>query len=272
MTQKVKIILLVSVFVIALIVVLLFRFEDKKSEQVFNSIQEIAGITNEQNNSSNTGSTNNTGTTGTTGELDYGNQDGMLTQTTPQPGLSELSYTQLYNLNNDFMGWISIPKTTVNYPVMQSKDKPNYYLYKDFYQKYSSYGVPYIDERYDIDTSNNLLIYGHAMHNSTMFSDLKKYTSPDFYNNNSIIQYTDANGYAEYRIFSVFIVNVNDEFDYNNYINMDNSRFDEYIQKAIDKSEYNTNITPQYGDKLITLSTCDNDDDDLRFVVVGVKL
>lgn len=262
MTRKVKIILLVSLFVIALIIVLLFCYEDKKSAQVFTSIQEIAGMTNEQNLTSNSGSTS---------YLDNDNYD-VLTQVTEQNGLSELSYTQLYNLNNDFIGWISIPNTTINYPVMQSKDTPNYYLYKDFYQNYSSYGVPYIDERYDIDISNNLLIYGHSMHNSTMFSDLKNYNSYDFYNGNSIIQYTDLNGYSEYKIFSVFVINVNDEFVYNNFINMDNSRFVDYVENAIDISQYNTNITPHYGEKLITLSTCDNDDNDVRFVVVGVKV
>ncbi len=259
MTQKVRVIIFTIIFIGAGLVLLLLSFEDQKSQQDFNVLQDIA---NQQDKPAETAET---------GEL---NTDLESTQnetpTQSNKGLSDLSYNQLYELNNDFKAWIKIRNTNVNYPVMQS-DEPNYYLNKDFYKKNSSYGVPYLDERYT-KTSQNALIYGHSMTNTTMFADLLKYTSQDYFNTNNIIEYTDQNGYSEYKIFAAYDISINDEFDYNNYINMDETRYNEYIQNTLNNSLFDGGIVPKYQDKLITLSTCENSSDDIRFVVVAVEI
>lgn len=84
-------------------------------------------------------------------------------------------YSRLYQENNDFIGWITIEGTNVNYPVMQKKDSVNYYLKRDFNKDKSSHGVPYIDEKCDAGISDNIIIYGHHMKDGTMFSDVCDY-------------------------------------------------------------------------------------------------
>lgn len=93
-------------------------------------------------------------------------------------------YAELYLQNEDMVGWISIPDTHINYPVMQTVDNPNYYLKKNFNHEYSDYGVPYIQENCNISTpSDNIIIYSHHMRNGTMFADLENYKSKDFFDN-----------------------------------------------------------------------------------------
>ena len=84
-------------------------------------------------------------------------------------------YADVYAQNSDLLGWISIPGTRIDYPVMQTKDNPNFYLKHAFDKSYSSYGVPYMQENCDVGISDNLVLYGHHMNNGSMFSDLCKY-------------------------------------------------------------------------------------------------
>lgn len=269
MSKKVKIGIILVLFFLAILILFFLKYEDKKSDDTFTALQEIASSSDNTNTNSSNNISPSTNTNSNSNEIDNSNEESSYIS---PPGLSSFSFDKLYSLNNHFMGWINIPLTCVDYPVVQYKEEKDYYLYKDFYKKYSSYGVPYIDERYDIDSSQNLVIYGHAMHNNTMFSDLKYFISNDFYQKSNIIQYTDKNGYHKYKIFSVFGIDINEPFDYHNYINMGEERFNEFIENAISQSEYDTGIIPQFGDKLITLSTCENTYDDRRFVVVGVKI
>ena len=89
-------------------------------------------------------------------------------------------YADVYAKNSDLVGWVSIPGTRIDYPVMQTKDSPDFYLKHAFDKSYSSYGVPYLAENCDVGISDNLVLYGHHMNNGTMFSDLCKYASEDF--------------------------------------------------------------------------------------------
>ena len=79
-------------------------------------------------------------------------------------------YSKVYAQNNDFIGWITVPDTRINYPVMQSKNNPNFYLYHDFEKAYSKFGVPFMQENCDVATSDNLIMYGHHMYNGSMFT------------------------------------------------------------------------------------------------------
>ena len=79
--------------------------------------------------------------------------------------------TELYQQNNDLVGWICVEDTNINYPVMQTVDSPNYYLKRGFDKEYSSYGCPYVQEDCDVlKPSDNLVIYGHHMNDGSMFN------------------------------------------------------------------------------------------------------
>lgn len=91
-------------------------------------------------------------------------------------------YQDLYLENNDLVGWIRIDDIKINYPVMQSKDEPDFYLRHRFDKKYSTYGCPYVQEDYDVDSlSDNLVIYGHHVKDGSMFAGLMKYTDKSFW-------------------------------------------------------------------------------------------
>lgn len=184
-------------------------------------------------------------------------------------------YAELYALNNDLIGWISIDGTNINYPVMQTKDRPDYYLKRNFEQKYSDYGVPYVAENCNIDISDNTIIYGHHMKNGTMFSDLCNYISQEFYEGHRIIRFDTLGGFGEYEIVAVFKTPVYTEsgFKYYHFVNAaDEAAFDDYIAQCKELALYDTGVTAEYGDKLITLSTCEYSQQNGRLVVVAKKI
>lgn len=94
-------------------------------------------------------------------------------------------YAAVYEQNPDFAGWITIPGTNIDYPVMQSIDNPNFYLKHAFDGSYSNYGVPYAQENCDLKLSDNIILYGYHMNDGSMFADLCKYESEDFYREHS---------------------------------------------------------------------------------------
>lgn len=182
-------------------------------------------------------------------------------------------YGELFNQNADMIGWISIPDTIINYPVMQTPDRPNFYLKHNFERQYSNYGVPYIAESCIINPqSDNITIFGHHMKSGKMFGNLDKYKSEKFFYEHSVIQFDTRAGFGEYQIFAVFKVNPYD-FAYNQFDNaVDKEEFDNYVRRCKELSFYDTGITAEYGDKLITLSTCEYSGQNNRLVVVAKKI
>lgn len=102
------------------------------------------------------------------------------------------------------MGWIAIDGTKLNYPVMQTKNNPNFYLKRNFEKEYSDLGVPYIQENCDILNSDNLIIYGHHIKGGKMFGALESYKSKSFYEKHKTIQFDTLTEQAEYEIVAVF--------------------------------------------------------------------
>ncbi len=177
-------------------------------------------------------------------------------------------YMKLKSQNDDFIGWIKIDNTNINYPVMQSST-PNFYLRKNFNKEYSYYGTPYISELCSADKSDNLIIYAHNMKNHQMFGDLEKYKSKDFYTNHKYIQFDTLNNQGTYEIISVFKTTANG-FDYQNYTDFtDEEQFNTFMDKCKSLSLYETETNSVYGDRLITLSTCEYSRKDGRLVVIA---
>lgn len=129
---------------------------------------------------------------------------------------------KLFHQNSDCVGWVYIPGTSVNYPVMHTPDNPQKYLRRDFYGNYSQSGVPFLDARCNLQNTN-LIIYGHNMRNKTMFSDLKKYTNTDFRNTHPIIEFETADGINYFTVTDVRITDTADK-KYNE-IHSENGRF-----------------------------------------------
>ena len=170
---------------------------------------------------------------------------------------------ELQKENSDIIAWIEIENSKINYPVLQGKDN-SFYMTHDYKKEYSKDGSLFLDKDYDWDIpSSNLLIYGHNNRGSTeMFVDLMNYKEEDYYKNHKTIRFTTAEEDAEYEIIAVFLSRVyykseKDVFRYYFFVNAENEQeFNEYVENSKKASLYNIDATAEYGDQLLTLSTC----------------
>ena len=187
--------------------------------------------------------------------------------------LAQQKYSALFEQNQDFIGWISIDGTNVNYPVMQTPSNPDYYLKHSFEKSYSDYGVPYIDEACALGISNNIVVYGHHMRNGSMFADICKYTDKSFYEEHKTIKFDTLSTLGEYEVIAVFKFDTNNEtFKFNEYTTMDEAEFNEFMENVRSHQLYDTRVDAEYGDELLTLSTCEYTYKNGRFVVVAKKV
>lgn len=184
-------------------------------------------------------------------------------------------YAAVYAQNPDFAGWITIPGTNIDYPVMQSIDNPNFYLKHAFDGSYSNYGVPYAQENCDLELSDNVILYGHHMNDGSMFADLCKYESEDFYREHSTFTFDTLSGYGSYEIVTVFktVAYSQDGFKYYHFVNAEcEEDFEEYLAQCRALALYDTGVTAEYGDRLLTLSTCEYSRNNGRMVIVAKRI
>lgn len=185
-------------------------------------------------------------------------------------------YGEIYAKNNDLVGWIRIDGTKVDYPVMQTPDNPNYYLKHDFYHNYSDWGAIYAREECDINLpSDNITLYGHNMRDGSMFAVVHKYVDKAVWEQNPLIFFDTLYEYHTYEIFSVFktTATVGEGFKYHNMIDAESKEdFDEFIATCKELAFYDTGITPEYGDKIICLSTCEYTLEHGRLVMVARRI
>lgn len=119
---------------------------------------------------------------------------------------AELNIQALITENADCIGWLSIDGTNISYPIMHTPSDPQKYLRRSFYGQYSQSGVPFLDGRCDLQ-STNLIIYGHNMRNGTMFSDLKKYVDREFLNTHRTVKFETVDGSRYYTVTEVLKTN-----------------------------------------------------------------
>lgn len=179
------------------------------------------------------------------------------------------SVSQLISMNSDCVGWISIAGTNINYPVMHTPGNPQKYLNRNFYGEYSQSGVPFLDARCTLN-STNLIIYGHHMNNGSMFADLCNYTNKTYRNAHPTVVLETKYGTSTYTIFAVMKVKSDDEW-YRFTTALSEKRYNSMIGYAKEKSLYDTGITPVYGQQILTLSTCYGYNQDDRILVLAVR-
>lgn len=189
------------------------------------------------------------------------------------PSLTALEkYAAVYEQNSDFVGWITIDGTNINYPVMQTVNSPNYYLKRSFEKQYSNYGVPYVQENCVLGVSDNAVVYGHNMNNDSMFADLCKYEREDFYREHPVVRFDTLYGLGEYEIVAAFKTVAYSERGFKYYHFVDaagEDDFNAFISQCKALALYDTGVSAEYGDKLLTLSTCEYSRTNGRMVVVA---
>ena len=179
------------------------------------------------------------------------------------------SVSDLFSMNADCFGWISITGTNINYPVMHTLNNPQKYLHRNFYGEYSQSGVPFLDLRCNSD-STNLIIYSHNMNNGTMFADLCNYANFSYFTQHPTVVLETDEGVSAYTMFAVMKVKSDD--DWYRFITADTKRdYENKIKYAKSHSLYDTGITPEYNKQLLTLSTCYSSNSDNRILVLAVE-
>jgi len=186
-------------------------------------------------------------------------------------------YKNLYNSNKRLIGWLKIDDTKIDYPVMQTTNN-EYFLNHNFNQQSDRNGALFLDKDCDVlEPSTNLIIYGHHMKSGNMFGTLDKYSSEEFYKEHPVIQFDSIYEKGTYEVMYVFRSRIYSEedvvFKYYQFIDAGSEQeFNSNMQEMASMSLYDTGVTASYGDRLLTLSTCDYYVDDGRFVVVAKRV
>lgn len=187
-------------------------------------------------------------------------------------------YQALYEENHDLVGWIEIPGTMLNFPVMHTPNDPNYYLYHLFDGTSSLYGVPFLDGDCSMEPrSTNLILHGHHMPDHTMFSDLLEYQNKNYFLSHPEICFDTLYEENRYAVIAAF-QSIYDENDtspdlYYNFIEAKNqSDFDQFITLVKGQAFYDTGISASYGDELLTLITCWDYQGNGRMNIIAKKI
>lgn len=186
-------------------------------------------------------------------------------------------YEKVYQKNQKLIGWVKIDDTIIDYPVMQTVNN-EYYLDHNFNQEEDRNGCIFMDYQCDvIKGCDNIILYGHHMKSGKMFGTLNKYSSESYFEEHPVIQFDTIYEKGKYQVMYVFRSKVYSEedvtFKYYQFINAASEmEFNSYLNEMAALSLYDTGVTAAYGDKLLTLSTCDYQEKKGRFVVVAKKI
>lgn len=191
-------------------------------------------------------------------------------------------YDEYADANPDYIGWLSLPDTQVNGPVVQSElDGDGYweYLYKDFYGNDKFAGTLFMDKACSIrePATDNWLIYGHNMRDGSMFGTLKYYRDAAFFQMHPSFTFTTREAVETFEILGVVQSWVSNEpqgqFEYYYFFDAENQKeFDAFVRQVKENSLYETGVEAEYGDQLITLSTCDGWHVEGRLAVIGKRV
>ena len=168
-------------------------------------------------------------------------------------------WDSLLSKNNETVGWINIPNTKVDYPVVQAKDNI-FYLNRNFNKKNNIYGWIFMDYRNTIDElSQNTIIYGHRTRNGLMFGTLSKVLDANWYTNpeNQVFSFNTTQENKSWQIFSIYTIEATSDYLYTKFPKA--SYFLDFVKKIKTRSIHDFGVEIEENDKLITLSTCFKD-------------
>lgn len=187
-------------------------------------------------------------------------------------------YSESFLQNEDMAAWIYIPDTVIDYPVMYTPFDENYYLNRDFNKNSNANGCLILDTDSSMEPlSTNLIIHGHNMGSGAMFGTLTKYENQEYCENHKYIYLYGKDYEHIYEVIAVFRSKVfyktDVAFKYYKFFNATTQEeFDDFYDNILAMSTYSTDLTAEFGDRFITLSTCAYHVENGRFVVVAKEI
>lgn len=180
-----------------------------------------------------------------------------------------------YSKNADVIAYLYVPDTNIDNVVMYTPDDSTKYLYRNIEGRFRAGGELLLDVRCNIDPESPvLMIHGHNMMNGTKFKDLLNYSMNNYWKTHSKVYFTTLYEEREYEVFAAFFDQVydvdSDVFKFYEFINpQTEEEYNEGIAYFKSISEFDSGITPEFGDRLLMLVTCEYSTPNGRFVVVA---
>ncbi len=186
-------------------------------------------------------------------------------------------FSKLTAINSDIKGWISINGTVIDYPVLQREDDPGYYLGHNYKGEKSRYGSIFIGSgQIQNENCRNIVLHGHNMRDGQMFAAVTKFLNLDFYKEHPTVEFDTPTEKSIYKVLYAFRIEIyptqSAVVDYTKWLFSDPGSFEDFINVLKRHSVLDVPVDINDDDKLLTLSTCSNDESDTRTVVVARKV
>lgn len=195
---------------------------------------------------------------------------------TPEPVVNP--YSDSFLANEDMAGWLQIPNTEIDYPIMWTPEDEEYYLRRGFDGSRNSNGCLILDTDSCLDPlTTNLIIHGHNMKSGAMFGTLKDYEEEAYYQEHKTVTLYTKECQRNYEVIAVFYSQVykktDQVFKFYKFFQADTAEeFNDFYDNIKALSLYDTGVTAEFGDHFITLSTCAYHVENGRFVVVAKEV
>ena len=285
MNRKLRIILIIllaAVFCFSAYMIISDLAESHREKETYTSLADLVHSREQEIIESSQSGGNGESTPGSKDvPKKYIGEDGSITQEVVVPAAPVYAesgilyqYDAVYELNNDLAGWLYIEGAGIDYPVMYTPKNEQYYLRKNFEKTYATGGCLFIGKTWSED-SNQTIIYGHNMHDGSMFGHLHEYKSKEYALEHSIIHFDTLHETREYEVVAAFYgkvykVDETGVFRYYRYTDLSTeAKFNEFMRNVRRAAIYDTGVDVQFGDRLLTLSTCSYYTNEGRFVVVA---
>ena len=189
-----------------------------------------------------------------------------------EPQVSAVDLASLQEAYPDVRGWLTIPDTGINYPVLQSgEDNPEYYLRHNYRGEYDVNGSLFLQTGCLLEESPNRIIYGHNMNSGAMFGNLEKYVGYEYWQKHKEVFFQTKEGMEKYVVAAVLKADVS-MFPFQQVTFQDQEAVEVYVDQAKAMALFETDISGADCETVLTLVTCSYEWKEARNIVVAVRV
>jgi len=253
--------LLFAALVVCAVVIIRNTLDSRAGEQSYEMAAQVAGLASPP-------ASRPSGSTGGAGGAEESNGPAE-TEEDHLAALAGVNLAALREVNPEVVGWLDIPGTNISYPLLQGENN-DYYLKHTGEGESSSAGSIFMECTNPPDFSNfNTILYGHKLRSGAMFAPLRFYEDDAYRQEHPSVYIADDAGLHRYDIFAVYAADVKDRV-YQELDVEDEETRQAFIRFCLDSALADTGVTPEAGDRILTLSTCTGDGYAQRWVVQAV--